>query len=95
VAVYVDELRDYRALLGQGYPGMWCHMVTDGNLEELHRFALKIGMSRSRFQDHPRHPHYDLRSASRDLAVAQGAVEVTTSQLARMFRVGIATPPGF
>ncbi len=86
MALYVDELRNYRVLLGIGLPGLWCHLVTDGDLDELHQFAERLGINRRRFQNHPRHPHYDLLPTSRDLAVALGAVEVTTSQLARMFR---------
>jgi len=84
MAVYVDELRDYRSLIGRGLPGFWCHMVTDGSLDELHEFAGRIGISRRRFQNHPRHPHYDLLPSSRALAVALGAVEVSTRELARI-----------
>jgi len=40
------------------------HMMTDSDdLEELHAFAERIGMSRSKFQDHPTHPHYDVWGA--------------------------------
>lgn len=81
MAVYVDDLRDYRAFMGRGLPGLWCHLVTDGDLEELHAFARLLGIQPRRFQDHPRHPHYDLMPASRALAVALGAVEVSTSQM--------------
>jgi hypothetical protein len=86
MTVYVDELRDYHALLGIGFPGLWCHLVTDGDMEELHQFAVRLGIQRRYFQDHPRHPHYDLHPYGRELAVALGAEEVTTSYLARMFR---------
>ncbi|MBE0695591.1 MAG: DUF4031 domain-containing protein [Anaerolineaceae bacterium] len=85
MTIYVDELRDYRALLGIGFPGLWCHLVTDGELEELHQFAGRLGIQRKRFQNHPRHPHYDLHPPGRELAVVLGAVEVTTAQLARLF----------
>jgi uncharacterized protein (DUF1778 family) len=50
--------------------------------EELHQFALRIGLRRSYFQD-PRHgpndpgrPHYDVTAPARARAVAAGAVEV-------------------
>lgn len=84
MAIYVDELRNYRDLIGRGLPGVWCHMVTDGDLEELHTFAMLLGIHPGRFQNHPRHPHYDLLPTSRALAVALGAVEVTTRELARI-----------
>ncbi len=86
MAVYVDELRNYHDLMGRGLPGLWCHMVTDGSLDELHEFAMRLGIHPRRFQNHPRHPHYDLMASSRALAVALGAVEVSTAQLARMYR---------
>ena len=81
MAIYVDELRDYHRLRGDGIPGLWCHMVTDGDLEELHAFARQMGISPRRFQNHPRHPHYDLMTGGRALAIALGAKEVTTRQL--------------
>lgn len=86
MTIYVDPLRDYHFITGQGLPGLWCHMVTDGDLEELHRFAEQIGISRRRFQPHPRHPHYDLTPSSRQLALALGAVEVSTRQLFHLLR---------
>ena len=30
------------------------------SLEDLHSIAADLGMPRSWFQDHPRHPHYDV-----------------------------------
>lgn len=35
------------------------HLVAD-SLDELHAFAQKIGLKREWFQDHPKHPHYDI-----------------------------------
>jgi hypothetical protein len=86
MAVYVDELRDYQALSGFGPPGLWCHMVTDGEIDELHQFAARLGAPRRAFQNHPRHPHYALPPYGRNLALALGAVEATTADLARLFR---------
>jgi len=82
MTIYVDELRYYRALMGRGLPGLWCHMITDGDLEELHQFAMQIGLNPRRVQHHTRHPHYDLMPNSRALAVALGAVETSTTHLA-------------
>jgi hypothetical protein len=45
-------------------------------LADLHSFAEKIGLKFTWFQNHPRHPHYDLTKNKRCLAVAMGAVEV-------------------
>ena len=53
------------------------HLSTDGSLEELHAFAIRIGMRRDWFQDHPLMPHYDLSPARRDAALAAGTVFVS------------------
>lgn len=72
--IYVDPLRNYHWRLGNS-----CHMTTDGDLEELHLFAKKIGMKREWFQPSPPAsvPHYDLTAKRREAAVAQGAEELT------------------
>ncbi|RPJ39902.1 MAG: DUF4031 domain-containing protein [Chloroflexi bacterium] len=86
MTIYVDGLRDYRAIMGRGFPGLWCHMITDGDLDELHEFAAALGISPRRFQNHPRHPHYDLLPTSRCLAVALGARQISTRQMARILQ---------
>ena len=72
--IYVDEIMEYPS-------GKWCHMATDGCLEELHAFALQLGLKRSWFQNKPRHPHYDLRPSKRALAIQRGATAVESSEL--------------
>jgi hypothetical protein len=84
MTIYVDELRDVRTLIGHGRPGMWCHMVSDDGLEPLHALAHRLGLPRRAFQAHPRHPHYDLTPLLRARALALGAVEVSTRQLAKI-----------
>jgi hypothetical protein len=72
--IYVDELRATRKQVGPFLPGTeWCHLTTDGPLEELHQFAEEIGMQRAWFQD-KRVPHYDLRKPGRDAALQKGAI---------------------
>lgn len=89
MAVYVDELVWQVDIRGQvSNPGwarqsLWCHMMTDGGIEELHQMADKIGLKREWFQNHPLHPHYDLRPSMRKLAVENGAVEVTKQELVK------------
>lgn len=53
-----------------------CHLTTDGPLSELHAFALRIGLRRQWFQDHPKMPHYDLTPQRRIKALQAGAVFV-------------------
>ncbi len=84
MTIYVDELRDVRAVMGRGRPGLWCHMVSDDGLELLHDLAHQLGLPPRAFQDHPRHPHYDLTPQLRARAVALGAIEISTRQLAKV-----------
>ncbi len=79
MAVYVDELVAYPG------KGRWCHMVSD-DLEELHAMAAKIGLRREWFQNHTRHPHYDLMAFTRTRAVENGAIEVSRRELVRILK---------
>jgi hypothetical protein len=51
------------------------------SLPELHDMAQKIGLRRDWFQDHPVHPHYDMTSGKRKLAIELGAIEVTSQEM--------------
>lgn len=78
--IYVDDVLRYPS-------GLWCHMITDNELEELHAMALRLGLKRIWFQNsNPRHPHYDLRSSKRILAIQYGAQAVTSKQLVLISR---------
>lgn len=79
---YVDALRFHRRA-GSCRSGEWCHLATDGAIEELHAFAATIGVPRMAFHFHPAHPHYDLTPSKRAVAVAAGAREVTSKELVR------------
>jgi hypothetical protein len=75
MAILVDELREYPDVR---LPfTMWCHMTTDGDFEELHAFAARLGLRRAWFQ----RDHYDLPPHGRAAAVALGAEEVGTGEL--------------
>lgn len=53
------------------------HLIAD-SLEELHAFALSIGLKRCWFQNH-RHKHYDLTTRRKVLAAIEaGAWSVST-----------------
>lgn len=86
MAIYVDSLRDYGADRGD-----WCHMVTDGSIDELHAFALKIGMKRAWFQDKGSTHHYDLTRPMRYKAVRHGALQISPKKLGEMITVGKVT----
>jgi predicted kinase len=77
MAILVDELREYPDV---ALPfTSWCHMATDGEFEELHGFAARLGLRRAWFQ----RDHYDLPPHGRAAAVALGAEEVSTGELLR------------
>ena len=73
MAVYVDEL------VWESRGRMWCHLLSD-SAEELHRFAVRLGLPRSAFHARPGRPwrdHYDVPDALRPRAVRLGAREIT------------------
>lgn len=84
MTIYVDELFNAtpRTAQARKHGTRWCHMTTDGDIEELHRFAESIGLRRSYFQDHVRRAlkHYDLTPSKRALAISKGAVEVNAKE---------------
>ena len=58
---------------------VWCHMVSDTSLEELHEFARGLGIPERGFHG----DHYDLPSHVRAVAVERGAREVGSRELVR------------
>lgn len=83
MTIYVDPLfkATPRTVKAQRHGRSWCHLITDGDLEELHEFAEKIGLKRSYFQ-RAIIPHYDLTPSKRALAVKEGAIEKSANELA-------------
>ena len=80
VAVYVDEP------IWQWRGRRWCHLTADDS-DELHRFAAGLGLRRRWFQSKPGRPwhdHYDLPEEVRALALAHGAVALSTREMGRM-----------
>lgn len=72
--IYVDELKKYKG-------SYWCHMMTNDDIEMLHKFAKRLGLSKRWFQNHPYHPHYDLSSSKRALALKLGAKDVDSKKM--------------
>jgi len=84
MAAYVDELF-YTERTPRWPYDRACHLTAD-TLSELHEFAERIGMKRAWFQEHRRHPHYDLTASKRRLAVRLGAVEIRARERAERIR---------
>lgn len=76
VTVLVDECRWW-------FKGRrWCHMVSDADLDELHRHAARLGIPRRVFQG----DHYDVPEELRDEAITEGAEAVPSRELVRRLR---------
>jgi len=86
VTVYLDDWRQ-PARLGP-VDDRWSHLVADTD-EELHAFAVRLGMRREWFQHkagRPHQAHYDVPERARQDALDLGAVAVTWRQVGRMMR---------
>lgn len=90
--IYVDDML-LRADVPNGrrqVRGKWCHMFGDSlDPAELHELAAKIGLLRKWFQHRPRAPwfdHYDVTMSKRALAVAAGAIQVTSREMVEIDR---------
>lgn len=86
MTVFVDSLAEWGwKMRGRTVPS--CHMFTDSaDVEELHAFAVRIGMRREWFQPHRVAPHYDLTESRRDLALVLGAVSVERREASLIWR---------
>lgn len=81
MAVYVDTaIWKWRGL-------RWCHLLAD-DVDELHRFALSIGIRPTSYQGPPRTatPHYDLTGYERRLALRAGAVSCSRQKIVAVAR---------
>ena len=69
---------------------LWCHMVSDTSIEELKDFASKLGIPDKGFQG----DHFDVPEHMRQIAIDQGAKEVTSREILRaLYAAGIRTRP--
>lgn len=50
----------------------WCHLVAD-TIDELHDFAISLGLKRSWYQQSASYPHYDITIETRAKALQLGA----------------------
>jgi hypothetical protein len=87
--IYVDSVRGYPASMMTAATRRnghrWCHLLVDSR-EELHLFAVRLGLRRSWFQNHPTRWHYDIVPRKRSVALALGAREVSRRELVETLR---------
>ena len=81
MSVYVD------AAIWKWAGRRWCHLMAD-DVEELHRFAARLGVHRLVYQGPPRTsaPHYDITAYERSRAVRLGAIESSREEIVAVFR---------
>lgn len=82
--IYVDPIA-FHGWKVRGACVKSCHMWTDGEVEELDAFAVKIGLRPewkqvSRGLRNPGIVHYDLTERMRGIAVARGAVSLSRKE---------------
>jgi Protein of unknown function (DUF4031) len=81
MAVYVDEaIWSWRGR-------RWCHLLAD-DIDELHRFAVTLGLHRHSYQGPPKtaSPHYDLTAFERRRAIGLGARACDRSAVVMLVR---------
>lgn len=91
MTVYVDEVRVWPTRIACFRNGA-AHLTAD-TLDELHAFAVRIGMRRSWFQGDGLVPHYDLTPGRHRAALAAGAVFVAAKEQARRRRASRDAEP--
>jgi hypothetical protein len=78
MTIYVDDWRQ-PARVGR-ITARWSHLTVGphDDIDELHAFAVSIGLRRSWFQDKPwPRAHYDVTESKRQQAIAAGALPIT------------------
>jgi hypothetical protein len=81
MGVYVDDAI-------WGWQGLkWAHLLAD-DTDELHRFAMRLGIHRASYQGPPKTPvpHYDLTSYERKRAIAHGAIACGREEIVAVLR---------
>ena len=61
---------------------LWCHLVSDSSLDELHEFAVANEIPQRGFHG----DHYDIPEEYRDALIAAGATVVESRELIRRLR---------
>ena len=69
---------------------LFCHLVSDTSLDELHSFARWIGVPERAYGG----DHYDISERMRVIAIAEGALEVSSKDIVRaLYDAGLRRPP--
>jgi len=72
-----------------GHGRLWAHLISDASFDELHEFALSIGIPRRGFDG----DHYDVPSERWLLVVAEGVTPTDSKDVVRRLReAGLRRP---
>lgn len=84
MAILVDDCNwPWRGML-------FCHMISDTSLAELHAFARWVGVPDRAFGG----DHYDISENVRKIAVEEGAIEVSSRDVVRaLYAAGLRQRP--
>ncbi len=70
---------------------LWSHLVSDTSFDELHDFAVTLGVPRQGFD----RDHYDIPAERYAAAIALGAYPVSSREIvAALHRAGLRRPKG-
>ena len=81
MSVYIDQA------IWEWHGLKWAHLLAD-DIDELHRFAARLGIHRSSYQGPPKTsiPHYDLTGYERSRAIASGAIACSRYEIVAVVR---------
>lgn len=80
MTVYVDAPVWKKSKTGRK---SYSHMIAD-SLNELHEFAVTIGVKQHFFHSTAKHLHYDITAEQYDIALNAGAVEVSSKDIVKI-----------
>jgi hypothetical protein len=61
------------------------HLITDGEIFELHIFAQKIGLKKEWFQD-KKWKHYDIWNNKLKKAIQNGAIKISSKEIIKILQ---------
>ena len=61
------------------------HLIADTQ-NELHQFAINVGISRHWFDPNPKHPHYDIPKKKLDDILKQNVKLISSKEIVLFFR---------
>lgn len=74
MAVYVDNA-------GILWKGKKRYHLTADSIKEMHDFCKSNNINKCWFDNHPKHPHYDITFEQRERSIKNGAFLVTSKEL--------------